>query len=121
MPQDTGFTIRPATDEDVPRLLALIQDLAVYEKLTHEVVATEETLRASLFGDSPAAEALLAFADDEPAGFAVYFHTFSTFLARRGMYLHDLYVSPEVSTPWTGHTAAATCGGHSGGTWLRSL
>ena len=95
MPQDTGFTIRPATDEDVPRLLALIQDLAVYEKLTHEVVATEETLRASLFGDSPAAEALLAFADDEPAGFAVYFHTFSTFLARRGMYLHDLYVSPK--------------------------
>ena len=95
MPQDTGFTIRPATDEDVPRLLALIQDLAVYEKLTHEVVATEETLRASLFGEAPAAEALLAFADDEPAGFAVYFHTYSTFLARRGMYLHDLYVSPE--------------------------
>ena len=78
----------------MPRLLGLIHDLAVYEKLTHEVVATEESLRASLFGEPPAAEALLAFAGEEPAGFAVYFHTYSTFLARRGMYLHDLYVSP---------------------------
>ena len=95
MPEDSGFTIRAATEEDVPRLMGLIWDLAVYEKLTHEVVATEESLRASLFGEPPAAEALLAFAGDEPAGFAVYFHTYSTFLARRGMYLHDLYVSPE--------------------------
>ena len=95
MPPSPGFTVRRATEEDVPQLLALIHDLAEYEKLTHEVMATEETLLASLFGDPPAAEALLAFADDEPAGFAVYFHTYSTFLARRGMYLHDLYVSPE--------------------------
>ena len=94
MPQETGFTIRPATDEDVPRLLALIHDLAVYEKLTHEVVATEESLPASLFGERPAWEALLAFADDEPAGFAVYFHSYSTFLARRGMYLHYVHVLP---------------------------
>ena len=94
MPQSPGFTIRAATEEDVPRLLGLIQDLAVYEKLTHEVVATEETLRASLFRETPAAEALLAFAGEEAAGFAVYFHTYSTFLGRRGMYLHDLYVSP---------------------------
>ena len=95
MPEDSGFTIRAATEGDVPRLMGLIWDLAVYEKLTHEVVATEASLRASLFGDAPAAEALLAFAGAEPAGFAVYFHTYSTFLARRGMYLHDLYVSPE--------------------------
>ena len=95
VPQSPGFTMRPAAEEDVPQLLALIHDLAEYEKLTHEVMATEETLLASLFGDPSAAEALLAFADDEPAGFAVYFHTYSTFLARRGMYLHDLYVSPE--------------------------
>ena len=95
MPQETGFTIRPATEEDVPWRLALIHDLAVYEKLTHEVIATEESLRASLFGESPAAEALLAFAGEEPTGSAVYLHTYSTFLARRGMYLHDLYVSPE--------------------------
>lgn len=94
MTQLPGFTIRAATEEDAPRLLGLIWDLAVYEKLTHEVTATEESLRGSLFGERPAAEALLAFAGDEPAGFAVYFHTYSTFLARRGMYLHDLYVSP---------------------------
>ncbi len=89
------FTIRPATAADVPRLLAFIHGIAEYERLTHQVTATEEGLLASLFGDQPAAEALLAFADDEPAGFAVYFHTYSTFLARRGMHLEDLYVSPE--------------------------
>ena len=89
------FTIRPATAEDVPRLLAFIRGIAEYEHLTHQVTATEEGLLASLFGEQPAAEALLAFADDEPAGFAVYFHTYSTFLARRGMHLEDLYVSPE--------------------------
>ena len=94
MPASRAFTIRPAAEEDVPRLMGLIWDLAVYEKLTHEVVATEASLRASLFGEAPAAEALLAFAGEEAAGFAVYFHTYSTFLARRGMYLHDLYVSP---------------------------
>ena len=94
MPASPGFTIRPAVEEDVPRLMGLIWDLAVYEKLTHEVVATEASLRGALFGESPAAEALLAFAGEEAAGFAVYFHTYSTFLARRGMYLHDLFVSP---------------------------
>ncbi len=95
MPEDSGFTIRAASEQDVPQLMGLIWDLAVYEKLTHEVVATEASLHASLFGEPPAAEALLAFAGKEPAGFAVYFHTYSTFLARQGMYLHDLYVSPE--------------------------
>ena len=89
------FTIRPATADDVPRLLAFIHGIAEYERLTHQVTATEEGLLASLFGEQPAAEALLAFADGEPAGFAVYFHTYSTFLARRGMHLEDLYVSPE--------------------------
>ena len=89
------FTIRPATSDDVPRLLAFIHGMAEYEHLTHQVTATEEALLASLFGDPPAAEALLAFVDGEPAGFVVYFHTYSTFLARRSMYLEDLYVSPE--------------------------
>ena len=94
MAESPEFTIRAATENDVPSLLGLIWDLAVYEKLTHEVVASESSLRESLFGERPAAEALLAFAGDEPAGFAVYFHTYSTFLGQRGMYLHDLYVSP---------------------------
>ncbi len=89
------FTIRPATAEDAPLLLAFIRGIAEYELLTHQVTATEEGLRASLFGDEPAAEALLAFADGEPAGFAVYFHSYSTFLGRPGMHLEDLYVSPE--------------------------
>ena len=89
------FKIRPATADDVPTLLAFIHGMAEYEHLEDQVTATEETLLASLFGDSPAAEALLAFEDDNPAGFAVYFHTYSTFLARRSMYLEDIYVSPE--------------------------
>ena len=95
MAKRPGFTIRPATADDVPRLLAFIQGIAEYERLEHQVTATEEGLLTSLFGDEPAAEAVLAFADGEPAGFAVYFHTYSTFLGRRGMHLEDLYVSPE--------------------------
>ena len=79
----------------MPRLLAFIHDMAKYEHLEDQVTATEETLLASLFDDPPAAEALLAFEDEDPAGFAVYFHTYSTFLARRSMYLEDIYVSPE--------------------------
>ena len=93
--QPPQLTTRPATADDVPRLLAFIHGMAEYEHLTDQMTATEEALLASLFGDPPAAEALLAFADDDPAGLAVYFHTYSTFLARRSMYLEDLYVSPE--------------------------
>ena len=96
MTEQPRLTIRRATADDVPRLLALIHGMAEYEHLTHLVTATEKALRASLFGDPPAAEALLGFADDEPAGYAVYFHTYSTFLAGRSMYLEDLYVSPEI-------------------------
>ena len=81
MTRQPRFTIRPATAEDVPRLLAFIHGMAEYEHLADQVTATEEALLASLFGDPPAAEALLAFEDDNPAGFAVYFHTYSTFLA----------------------------------------
>ena len=87
-------TIRPATESDVPLLLALIRELAEYEKLAHQVSATEEQLRATLFGARPFAEALLACADGEPAGFAIFFHNYSTFLARPGLYLEDLYVRP---------------------------
>ena len=95
MTQQPRFTIRPATADDVPSLLAFIHGMAESQHLADQVTVTEEALLASLFGDPPAAEALLAFADDNPAGFAVYFRTYSTFLARRSMYLEDLYVSPE--------------------------
>lgn len=88
------ITIRSATEADVPVLLTFIRELADYEKLTHEVSATEEELRATLFGPRPYAEALFACADDEPAGFALFFHNYSTFLARPGLYLEDLYVRP---------------------------
>lgn len=83
-----------ATERDVPVILRFIKELADYEKLSQEVVATEDTLRSSLFGARPAAEAVIAYARDEPVGFAIYFQTFSTFLGRPGIYLEDLYVTP---------------------------
>ncbi len=90
------FSIRPATDADVPLILALIRELAEFERLAHEVVADEATLREALFGARPAAEVLLGFeADGTPMGFALFFQNFSTFLARRGIYLEDLYVRPD--------------------------
>jgi GNAT superfamily N-acetyltransferase len=87
--------IRNATEEDVPLILSLIRELAEYERLSHEVVATEEALRDSLFGESRVAEVLLGYLREDPAGFALFFHTFSTFLGRPGIYLEDLYVRPE--------------------------
>lgn len=87
--------IRPATEEDVPLLLRFIKELAEYENLSHEVSATEEVLKESLFGERRVAEALLAHSGGEPAGFALFFHNFSTFLGRPGIYLEDLYVRPE--------------------------
>ena len=85
--------IRPATEEDAPLLLRFIKELAEYEHLSHEVSATEEMLRESLFGRR-VAEALLAYLGDAPAGFALFFHNFSTFLGSPGVYLEDLYVRP---------------------------
>ncbi len=87
-------TVRPATEADVPALLAFIRELAEYEKLTNEVSATEEQLRSTLFGPRPFAEALIVCVDDEPVGFALFFHNYSTFLARPGVYLEDLFVRP---------------------------
>jgi GNAT superfamily N-acetyltransferase len=87
--------IRSATEDDVPLILTLIKELAEYERLSHEVVATEEMLRDSLFGERRVAEALLGYLGDDPAGFALFFHNFSTFLGRPGIYLEDLYVRPE--------------------------
>lgn len=86
--------IRRADANDVPAILAFVRELADYEHLTHLVTATESTLRDSLFGPHPGAEAVLAFAGGEPAGFAVYFHNFSTFLGIKGLWLEDLFVRP---------------------------
>ena len=87
--------IKAATVEDVPLILRFIRGLAEYEKLLDEVVATEEGLRETLFGAEAAAEVVIAYADGEPAGFALFFHNYSTFLGKRGLYLEDLFVLPE--------------------------
>jgi GNAT superfamily N-acetyltransferase len=91
---DPSLTLRAATLADVPVILRCIRGLAEYEKLAHECIASEELLRESLFGESPAAQVVLAMAGDEPAGFALWFRNYSTFLARPGIYLEDLFVFP---------------------------
>jgi GNAT superfamily N-acetyltransferase len=89
-------TIRAGTELDVPVILDLIRQLAEYEQRAHLVEATEERLRETLFGARPAAEVLLADCERECAGFAVFFATYSTFLAQPGIYLEDLYVKPHM-------------------------
>ena len=89
-----GVTIRPATRGDVPVILELIQGLAEYEKLAQECVATEAALDETLFGARPQAEVIIALADGTPAGFALFFPNYSTFLAKQGLYLEDLFVKP---------------------------
>jgi GNAT superfamily N-acetyltransferase len=88
------ITIRAAQAADVPVLLQLIRELAEYERLVHQVVATERDLAETLFGREPAAHAILAELEGQPAGFAIYFFNYSTFLARPGLYLEDLFVRP---------------------------
>ena len=106
------FRIESARERDVPLILQLIKGLADYEKLAHEVIATEESLRETLFGPNPAAEVVLAYVasgpstgsgriSDEAVGFALFFHNYSTFLGKRGLYLEDLFVVPE----WRGRGA----------------
>jgi GNAT superfamily N-acetyltransferase len=90
----TAITIRGATVTDVPLICRLIHGLAAYERLAHECTATEDALRESLFGEHPGAEVLIAESGGVPAGFALFFHNYSTFLARRGVYLEDLFVDP---------------------------
>jgi GNAT superfamily N-acetyltransferase len=86
--------ISPAEQKDIPLVLMFIRKLAEYERLLDKVVADEDALRQTLFGPRPAAEVVLAYLGEEPAGFAVFFQTFSTFLARAGIYLEDLFVEP---------------------------
>ena len=90
-----GFTLRPATSADVPLILECIRRLAEYERLAHECIATEAQLRDTLFGATPSAEVVLAFVGNEPAGFALWFESYSTFLAKPGLYLEDLFVYPQ--------------------------
>jgi GNAT superfamily N-acetyltransferase len=87
--------ISPASEEDVPLILSFVRELAGYERLLHEVSATEDLLRFHLFGERRGAEVVIGQHANEPAGFALFFHTFSTFLDRPGIYLEDLYVRPE--------------------------
>ncbi len=90
-----NFAIRPATAADVPIILELIRALATYERAPNDVTATEDGLSKVLFGEKPAAEVLLAFENETAVGFAVFFHNFSTWLGRPGLYLEDLFVRPE--------------------------
>ncbi len=90
-----NFTIRSATVGDVPIILELIRALATYERAPQEVTATEKGLTDVLFGEKPLAEVLLAFENETAVGFAVFFHNFSTWLGRPGLYLEDLFVRPE--------------------------
>ena len=88
--------IQTASIKDVPLILTFIKELAAFEKLLHEVTATEEILKETLFGEHPKAEVIIAYLAEKPVGFALYFHNFSTFLGKPGLYLEDLYVTPEV-------------------------
>ena len=90
-----NFTIQNATENDIPTILHLIRELAEYERAPDEAVATEEGLREVLFGERPAAEVLIAWEGEMAVGFAVFFHNFSTWLGRPGLYLEDLFVRPE--------------------------
>ena len=96
MKESGRILVRAAKAEDSALLLELIRELARYEKLEHECIATVEQVRESLFGNKPRAEALLAFEDDLPAGYAIYFYSYSTWLAKPGLYLEDLFVRPEL-------------------------
>ena len=88
----TAAILWPATRDDVPLITQLIHELAEYEKLAHTCVADDASVGENLFGPNPAAEVVLAFIGDEPAGFALFFENYSTHLSRRGMHLEDLYV-----------------------------
>ncbi len=93
-PAIDGIVLRPAQHDDVPTILAFIRELAVFEKLEHEAIATPALMEQALFGERPAAEVVIAEADGQPAGFVLFFTTFSTFVGLPGLYLEDLFVRP---------------------------
>ena len=101
---NSDFLIRPATEQDVPLILFFIKQLAEYERLSHEVAATAESLRATLFGERSYAEVLMGYCQKQPVAFALFFHNYSTFLGRPGIYLEDLFVIPEMRGKGFGRT-----------------
>ncbi len=105
---DTLIAIRPAMPDDVPLIRQLIVELAEYERMRDAAVATDAALREQLFGAQPAAEVLLGEVDGQPAGFALFFHNFSTFLGQRGLYLEDLFVRPQFRGAGLGKHLMAT-------------
>lgn len=104
--------VRAARSEDVALLLELFGELAEYEHLQHEMRATEELLEQALFGERPAAQALIAELDGEPAGYALFFATFSTFLAKQGVWLEDLFVRPVHREAGVGRALLAAVAAH---------
>jgi GNAT superfamily N-acetyltransferase len=90
-----NFHLKAPTREELGIVTGFIRELAEYEKLGHECEITEEQLEKSLFGDRPYAETLIAYLDDKPVGFCLFFHNFSTFLGKPGLYLEDLYIQPQ--------------------------
>jgi GNAT superfamily N-acetyltransferase len=88
-----GFEIRPATEADAPVILSFVKQLAEYEKLAHEVVATESTIRDTLFGNRRVAEVAIGYFETKPVGFVLFFHNYSTFLGQPGLYIEDLFVN----------------------------
>jgi GNAT superfamily N-acetyltransferase len=90
----SSFSVRPVRDTEVDLVLGFVRELAEYERLAHEVTATAQDLRTALFGPRPYAEAVLGCIDGQPCGFALFFHNFSTFVGKPGLYLEDLYVRP---------------------------
>lgn len=102
-----GYTLQDATEADVPLVLSFIRELAEYEKVAHDVTATEDVLRESLFGNQRVAEVVLGYYRNEPVSFALFFHNFSTHLGQPGLYLEDLYVKPDMRGKGFGRTMLA--------------
>lgn len=92
---ESGFTLRKATEADIPVILTFIRELAAYEKALHEVKADEALLQKTLFGPDAKTEAVIGYEADTPVGFALFFYNFSTWLGRPGIYLEDLYIRPD--------------------------
>ena len=103
----TPLTVRTADRADIPTIFAFVNELAAFEKAEHEVRATEADLERTLFGDAPAARALIADVDGTPAGMAVWFFNYSTWLGRKGLYLEDLYVTPTARGAGVGRALLA--------------